>query len=78
MKKETKMKNRLKLARFFKNKPQIRLWLETGIHPSTVSRIECGYIQPTEEQEIMLAKALGVKKGWLFPKVKMDRKGKEL
>ena len=61
------MENRLKEARFFAGKPQIRLWLETGIHYSTISRIECGYIEPTEEKKIMLAKALGVKKDWLFP-----------
>ncbi|GAG53853.1 unnamed protein product, partial [marine sediment metagenome] len=40
-------KNRLKEARFFSNKTQIKLWPETGIHYSTISRIECGYIQPT-------------------------------
>jgi len=61
------MKNRLKEVRFFAKKPQIKLWLETGIHYSTISRLECGYIQPTEEQKRKLAKALGVKKDWLFP-----------
>jgi len=59
--------NRLKEARFFAEKPQIKLWLETGIHYSTISRIECGYIEPTEKQKMKLAKALGVKKDWLFP-----------
>ena len=58
--------NRLTEARFFSKKPQIQLWVETGIHYSTISRIECGYIQPTEEQKKKLAKALGVKKDWLF------------
>jgi len=61
------MKNRLKEARFFAKKPQVKLWLETGIHYSTISRIECGYIQPTEEQKKKLAKALDVKQDWLFP-----------
>jgi len=59
--------NKLKEARFFAKKPQIRLWLETGIHYSTISRIECGYIKPTEEQKEKLAKALGTKKELLFP-----------
>ena len=59
--------NRMKEGRFFAKKPQIQLWIETGIHYSTISRIECGYIKPTEEQKIKLAKALGVKKDWLFP-----------
>ena len=62
------MKNRLKEARFFAKKPQIKLWLETGIHYSIISRIECGYIQPTEEQKKKLAKVLGVEQDWLFPK----------
>lgn len=61
------MKNRLKEARFFAKKPQIKLWLETGIHYSTISRIECGYVSPTDDQKIKLAKALGVKEDWLFP-----------
>lgn len=59
--------NRLKEARFFAKKPQIQLWIETGIHFSTISRIECAYIKPTEEQKEKLAKALGVEEGWLFP-----------
>jgi len=61
------MKNRLRETRFFAGKPQIKLWLKTGIHYSTISRIECGYIEPTEEQKRKLAKALNVKKDWLFP-----------
>jgi len=60
--------NRLKEARFFAKIPQIKLWLETGIHYSTISRIECGYIQATEEQKDKLAEALGVEEDWLFPK----------
>ncbi len=60
------MRNRLKEARFFAKKPQIQLWIETGIHYTTISRIECGYIEPTEEQKIKLAKALGVSTDWLF------------
>jgi len=60
------MKNRLKEARFFKRIPQIQLWLKTGIHYSTISRIECFYIEPTNEQKEKLAEALGVKKEWLF------------
>jgi len=58
---------RLTEARFFANKPQIQLWVETGIHYSTISRIECGYLQPTEEQKVKLAKALNVDPDWLFP-----------
>lgn len=59
--------NRLKEARFFARKPQIQLWLDTGIHYSTISRIECGYTKPSEDQTEKLANSLGVKKDWLFP-----------
>jgi len=61
------MKNRLKEARFFANKPQIQLWIETGIHYSTISRFECDYLVPDEEQKKKLARALNVKVDWLFP-----------
>jgi len=61
------MKNLLREARFKARVPQIRLWLETGIHYSTISRIECGYIKPTELQKKKLAEALGVEQEWLFP-----------
>jgi transcriptional regulator with XRE-family HTH domain len=64
--------NRLKEARFFAGKPQIVLQLETGINAATISRIECGYLTPTDEQKEKLAAALGVKKGWLFPKGKAN------
>lgn len=59
--------NRLKEARFYLSKPQIQLWLDTGIHYSTISRIECGYIKPSEELKDKLATALQVEKEWLFP-----------
>ena len=60
-------RNRLKEVRFFAKKPQIRLYTETGIHYSTISRIECGYIKPTEKQKKRLAEALRVDVDWLFP-----------
>lgn len=62
-----KVENRLKEARFFARKPQFQLWVETGIHYSTISRMENGYVQPTEEQKKKLAKALRVEVNWLFP-----------
>lgn len=68
-----KRKNRLKEARFFAKKPKIQSWIETGIHYSTISRIECGYIKPTVEQKKRLAKALNVEEDWLFFAV-MDEK----
>lgn len=62
------MRNRLKEARFYSKKPQIQLWIETGIHFSTISRIECGYIQPTEHQRKALSRALGYEEKWIFPR----------
>jgi len=62
-----KKMTRLKEARFSSRKTQMQLWLETGIHYSTISRIECGDIIPTEEQKEKLATALQVEVEWLFP-----------
>lgn len=62
-----KAKNNLKEGRFFAKKSQAQLWIETGIHYSTISRIECGFITPTEQQKAKLARALKVEVGWLFP-----------
>lgn len=67
MKKVRELRNNLREARFRERKPQARLWLETGIHYSTISRLECGYMRPTEDQKRKLAKALGVDSDWLFP-----------
>jgi len=62
-----KKNERMIETRFRLKKPQIVLGLETGIHYTTISRIECGYIQPTKAQKRKLAKALGVRENWLFP-----------
>jgi len=67
MKRVNDMKNNLKEARFFAKKAQAQLWIETSIHYSTISRIECGYITPTEQQKKKLARALSVEVDWLFP-----------
>jgi ribosome-binding protein aMBF1 (putative translation factor) len=40
---------------------------ETNIYFSTISRIERGWIKPSNEQIVKLARALEVKKDWLFP-----------
>lgn len=77
MKKETRVKNNLKEARFFAKKSQAQVWLETGIHYSTISRIECGYIKPTEQQKRKLARALKVEVDWLFPCTQDEDKKEE-
>jgi transcriptional regulator with XRE-family HTH domain len=61
------MINKLKEVRFFKGKSQMRLQLETGINASLISRIECGYIQPTKEQMRKLSRALRISISKLFP-----------
>ncbi len=64
----SRMKNRLKEARFKKGKSQIQLFKETSIWPSKISYIENGYWNPSEVEKEKLAKALGVERDWLFPK----------
>jgi len=61
------MRNQMREARFRAGKPQAQLWLETGIHYSTISRIERGYQRPSKDQKRKLANALKVEMGWLFP-----------
>jgi transcriptional regulator with XRE-family HTH domain len=58
--------NRLREARSKRRKSQLKLYLETGITPCVISWIENGRWNPTEIQKKKLAKALGVKKNWLF------------
>ncbi len=60
-------KNRMKESRFYAGKTQMILFVETGIHYSTISRIECGYLKPTEDQKKQIAGALDVDPVWLFP-----------
>jgi transcriptional regulator with XRE-family HTH domain len=62
--------NRLREARLRNDKSQLQLMRETGIYFSTISRIERGWLRPSDEQKERLAKALKVSKGWLFPKRK--------
>ena len=64
--KEREMNN-LRKVRLRADKTQHQLMNETGIIYSTISRIERGWLKPTEIQKSKLARALGVKKDWLFP-----------
>ncbi len=65
--------NRLKETRTHRGIRQIQLAVETGIHPSILSRIECGWIEPTPEQAPLLAQHLGVSQTWLFPDLEKPR-----
>ena len=58
---------RLRRARLMVDKSQLQLMKETGINFATISRIENGWLKPSEEQKRKLAKALKAEKNWLFP-----------
>jgi len=59
--------NNLRKARLRADKTQLQLMKETGIYFATISKIERGWIKPSEEKKKKLAKALCVKTDWLFP-----------
>ena len=64
--------NKLRQARLRIDKTQLQLMKETGIYFATISKIERGWLKPTEEQKEKLAYALDVDKDWLFPRSKKD------
>ena len=64
--------NRLKLLRMMKGQTQVQLMRATGINHSQISRIEGGWIRPTNEQQNKLATALDVDRAWLFPQRKKE------
>ena len=59
---------RLRMTRLKQKKSQFQLSLESGVWPSKISNIENGRWNPSKEEMEKLAKALGVKVTWLFPK----------
>ena len=59
--------NKLRQARLKIDMSQLELMKKTGIYFSTISRIERGWLKPSEEQKKKLADALNVKINWLFP-----------
>lgn len=50
-----------------RNMSQLKLYLETGVAPCIISWIENGRWNPTKEQQLKLATALGLDVGLLFP-----------
>lgn len=62
------MNIRMKEARFKAQKTQVQISRLTGIPQPQISLIERGFWNPTEEEKIKLANALGVEIVWLFPK----------
>jgi transcriptional regulator with XRE-family HTH domain len=65
--------NRMRRARQLADKTQVQLMKETQINYATISRIENGWLIPTEEQKQKLAMALSADVDWLFPEKKMAR-----
>jgi len=57
----------MKKARFFAGKTQAQLALDAGTHYTTISRLERGYVSPSNEQKVRIAEALDVDPVWLFP-----------
>jgi transcriptional regulator with XRE-family HTH domain len=64
--------NRLRKARLNADKSQLLLMKETGIYYATISRLERGWVKPTDVQKAKLAKALGVDPTWLFPEAGIE------
>ena len=60
------MLNKIKARRFITGKTQDQLFIETGIRQCKISRIENGYLNPSEEERNILAEALGCKPEELF------------
>ena len=60
-------KTKLKLFRFLNEKSQDEISHEIGISQAKLSRIERGYIVPSEEEKEALAKVLKMKVKELFP-----------
>ncbi len=55
-----KEKKSLKIARAINDITQWDLAADTGIHPTTLSHIERGKLEPTDEQKKRIAKALNM------------------
>lgn len=70
--------NNLRKARLKADKTQLQLMKETGIYFATISKIERGWLKPSEEQKEKLAKALNVKEEWLFSYDRMKDEQKKL
>jgi len=59
--------NNLRKARLAADRSQLWLMKKTGIYFATISRIERGWLKPSEKQKRKLGKALGVTVASLFP-----------
>lgn len=62
----------LKLIRLQRGLSQMQLCLLTGIHPSTLSRIENGQMYPYPGWRKRIAEALNMREEEIFPEVQAD------
>ena len=60
--------NRVREVRRRIDKTQLELMKNSGIHFSTISQIERGWLVPSDKQKQKLARALNEPVDWLFPK----------
>ncbi len=65
---EVHMTNKLKEVRFFAKKSQDQLHIETGLSQSKICRIENGFIQPSREEQRIIARVLRKSIKEIFPK----------
>ena len=62
------MENKLKKVRFFAKKTQDQIHIKTGISQSKISRIENGFIEPSQEEKKIIAQVLRRSIKQVFPK----------
>ena len=61
------IENKLRLARVLGGMTQATLSLESGVHYTTISRLERGMVRPARDQGKRIANVLRVPIEWLFP-----------
>jgi transcriptional regulator with XRE-family HTH domain len=66
--------SKLRIVRILCGKSQAQLSIDSGVHYSTISRIERGMIGPSKQQREQLAQALQVPADSLFP---MEQESKQ-
>jgi len=60
--------NRLREARFKVKKTQVQIAILSGVPQPRISLIERGVWNCSEEEEIRISNAVGLERGWVFPK----------
>ncbi len=60
-------RNKIREARLKKGLSQVELGNRVGVSYGTMSRLECGHIQPNKHLKRELSRVLKVSLSWLFP-----------